>query len=43
MGDTLPPFTIIMDETHTTAYYHKKEVGTLYHAAESDDLPWYIM
>ena len=30
-------------ETHTTAYYRNKEVGTMYYAAEFEDLTWYIM
>ena len=28
--------------THTTEYYRNK-VGTMYHAAELEDLSWYIM
>ena len=41
-GRYTPNFTIIMNETHTTAYYRNK-VGTMYHAAEFEDLTWYIM
>ena len=39
-GDSLMRCTYI--HTHTTAYYRNK-VGTMYHAAELEDLPWYMM
>ena len=42
MGYTYPFLTIIIHEIHTTEYYRNK-LGTMYHAPELEDLPWYIM
>ena len=36
MGDILPPFTIIMRETHTTAYYRNKVDSPRYDQTTTD-------